>query len=336
VTTADSPPEVKDAATARAEAVLSRLQLLVTRKLDGLLQGDYAGLLPGPGSEAGESREYRPGDDVRRMDWPVTARTTLPHVRRTVADRELETWMAVDLSASLDFGTAAMLKRDLVLAAATAMAHLTVRGGNRIGAVVGTGSGLSVPDQRGFWRRRQEPSAPEPQTQPMVRMPARPGRKEAQGLLRAIARTRIRPGRTDLGELIDMLNRPPRRRGVAVVISDFLAPVEGWSRPIRKLGVRHDVLAIEVVDPRELELPDVGVLTLADPETGVLHEVQTADPALRARYAEAAGNQRGEIARALRAAGAAHLRLRTDTDWLLDVVRFVAAQRHARTRGTTR
>ncbi|WP_433726993.1 DUF58 domain-containing protein [Actinoplanes sp. CA-051413] len=337
MTTADLPPVVKDASTARAEAVLSRLQLLVTRKLDGLLQGDYAGLLPGPGSEAGESREYRPGDDVRRMDWPVTARTTLPHVRRTVADRELETWMAVDLSASLDFGTATMLKRDLVLAAATAMAHLTVRGGNRIGAVVGTGSGLPVQPPSGFsWRRRREPSAPAPQTQPMVRMPARPGRKEAQGLLRAIARTQIRPGRTDLGELIDMLNRPPRRRGVAVVISDFLAPVEGWSRPIRKLGVRHDVLAIEVVDPRELELPDVGVLTLADPETGVLHEVQTADPALRARYAEAAGNQRGEIARALRAAGAAHLRLRTDTDWLLDVVRFVAAQRHARTRGTTR
>jgi len=267
------PPAVEGAA--RAEAVLGRLQLLVTRKLDGLLQGDYVGLLPGPGSEAGESREYRPGDDVRRMDWPVTARTTLPHVRQTVADRELETWLAVDLSASLDFGTANWLKRDLVIAAAAAMAHLTVRGGNRT-------------------------------------------------------------GRADLGELIDMLNRPPRRRGLATVISDFLAPVDGWARPLRKLGVRHDVLAIEVVDPRELELPDVGVLTLADPETGVLHEVQTADPELRRRYAEAAGQQRGEIARALRAAGAAHLRLRTDTDWLLDMVRFVAAQRHARTRGTTR
>ncbi|WP_239169009.1 DUF58 domain-containing protein [Actinoplanes deccanensis] len=390
-----------EAGTARAEAVLSRLQLLVTRKLDGLLQGDYVGLLPGPGSEAGESREYRPGDDVRRMDWPVTARTTLPHVRRTVADRELETWMAIDLSASLEFGTAQWLKSDLVMAAATAMAHLTVRGGNRIGAVVGTGSG--VRDKGGTWwsrrRARKEnaaagapgagdgaawaggpgyagaagpgapgfggPGAPgfggpgasgfggpggersggpggERSGGPggdgpaMVRMPARPGRKEAQGLLRAIARTEIRPGRADLGALIDMLNRPPRRRGVAVVISDFMAPVDGWARPIRKLGVRHDVLAIEVVDPRELELPDVGVLTLADPETGALHEVQTADPKLRARYAEAAARQRGEIARALRTAGAAHLRLRTDTDWLLDVVRFVAAQRHARTRGTTR
>ena len=316
-----------DTGQARAEAVLSRLQLLVTRKLDGLLQGDYVGLLPGPGSEAGESREYRPGDDVRRMDWPVTARTTTPHVRRTVADRELETWMAIDLSASLEFGTSRWLKSDLVIAAATAMAHLTVRGGNRIGAVVGTGTGVP---QRG--RRK----AAESDVPAVRRMPARPGRKEAQGLLRAIARTEIRPGRADLGELIDMLNRPPRRRGVAVVISDFLAPVEQWSRPVRKLGVRHDVLAIEVVDPRELELPDVGVLTLADPETGALHEVQTADPKLRSRYAEAAAEQRGAIAQALRAAGAAHLRLRTDTDWLLDMVRFVAAQRHARTRGTTR
>jgi uncharacterized protein (DUF58 family) len=318
----------------RAEAVLTRLQLLVTRKLDGLLQGDYVGLLPGPGSEPGESREYRPGDDVRRMDWPVTARTTAPHVRRTVADRELETWMAVDLSASLDFGTARWLKRDLVVAAATAVAHLTVRGGNRIGAVVGTGSGTPPGEGGRRWRRaRPEPAPDRPS---VVRLPARPGRKEAQGLLRAIARTEIRPGRTDLGALIDMLNRPPRRRGVAVVISDFLAPVDSWSRPVKKLGVRHDVLAVEVVDPRELELPDVGVLTLADPETGALHEVRTSDPKLRARYAEAAGAQRTAIAYALRAAGAAHLRLRTDSDWLLDMVRFVAAQRHARTRGTTR
>ncbi|TWH65479.1 uncharacterized protein DUF58 [Micromonospora olivasterospora] len=313
----------------RTEAVLSRLQLLVTRKLDGLLQGDYAGLLPGPGSEAGESREYRPGDDVRRMDWPVTARTTTPHVRRTVADRELETWLAVDLSASLDFGTGRWLKRDVVVAAAAALTHLTVRGGNRIGAVVGSGAAPAAP--AGRWR----PAPPSGPGQ-LVRLPARSGRKEAQALLRAIAGTEPRPGRGDLGALVDMLNRPPRRRGVAVVISDFLAPPQQWARPMRKLRVRHDVLAIEVVDPRELELPDVGVLPVVDPETGELHEVQTADPRLRRRYAEAAAAQRAETATQLRAAGAAHLRLRTDTDWLLDMVRFVAAQRHARTRGTTR
>ncbi|MCM0677434.1 DUF58 domain-containing protein [Micromonospora phytophila] len=319
-----------DAPGDRTEAVLSRLQLMVTRKLDGLLQGDYAGLLPGPGSEAGESREYRPGDDVRRMDWPVTARTTMPHVRRTVADRELETWLAVDLSASLDFGTGRWLKRDVVVAAAAALTHLTVRGGNRIGAVIGSGGGVNVPARR--WRSTPPVTGPDV----FVRLPARSGRKEAQGLLRAVAGTEIRPGRSDLGALVDMLNRPPRRRGLAVVISDFLAPPTRWARPVRKLRVRHDVLAIEVVDPRELELPDVGVLPVVDPETGELHEVQTADPELRRRYAEAAAAQRAEISAALRGAGAAHLRLRTDRDWLLDMVRFVAAQRHARTRGTTR
>ncbi len=290
--------------------MLSKLQLLITRKLDGLLQGDYLGLLPGPGSEPGESREYRPGDDVRRMDWPVTARTTVPHVRQTIADRELETWLAVDLSASLDFGTANCLKRDLAIAAAASIAHLTVRGGNRIGAVVGTGGQIS-------------------------RLPARPGRKEADGLLRQLAATPIRPGRADLGELVDKLNSPPRRRGMAVVISDFLTE-PGWERPLRKLAVRHDVLVVEVVDPVELALPDAGVLTLVDPETRIAHEVQTGDAKLRARYKEAAAAQRAAIARSVRAAGAAQLRLRTDSDWLLDIVRFAAAQRHARTRGTTR
>jgi len=300
-----------DQSSRRAETTLARLHYVITRRLDGLLQGDYLGLLPGPGSEAGESREYRPGDDVRRMDWPVTARTTLPHVRETIADRELEAWMAVDLSASLDFGTARYLKRDLALAAAAAVTHLTVRGGNRVGALVSTGDTLR-------------------------RLPARSGRREAHGLLRAIEQTACRPGRTDLGALIEGLNRPPRRRGLAVVISDFLAPPTEWDRPLRRLAVRHDVLCVEIVDPRELELPDVGVLVVADPETGALHEVQTADRRLRERYAAAAREQRAAVAAAIRAAGASHLLLRTDADWLLEIVRFVAAARHARYRGTAR
>src|SRR5262249_5482641 len=144
----------------RSGAALAKLQLLVTRRLDGLLQGDYLGLLPGPGSEAGESREYRPGDDVRRMDWPGTARTPGPHGRETIADRELETWLAIDLSASLDFGTADCTKRDLAVAAAAAVVHLTVRGGNRIGAVIGTGGSAERPA--------------------LIRLPARAGRKDAQ------------------------------------------------------------------------------------------------------------------------------------------------------------
>jgi len=300
--------EKAQANPATSKAVLNRLQLLVSRRLDGLLQGDYLGLLPGPGSEAGESREYFAGDDVRRMDWPVTARTTIPHVRLTVADRELETWLAVDLSASMDFGTAGMLKRDLALAASAAMIHLTVRGGNRAGAVIGPGDGS------------------------LIHRPARGGRLAAQALLRSIAATGSKPGRASLGDLIDALNRPPRRRGLAVVVSDFLPPPQEWERPLRKLARRHDVLAVEVADPRELELPDVGVLEILDPETGAVHDIQTANGWLRERYAKAAREQRAGIAAAVRAAGAHQMRLRTDSDWLSDLVRFVAVQRHRRRR----
>src|SRR5690349_22275239 len=137
VTSDDHGPTL---ALGASEALLRRLELTVRNRLDGLLQGNYLGLVPGPGSEAGESRQYAVGDDVRRMDWPVTARTTIPHVRQTVADRELETWLVVDLSPSMDFGTARSEKRELVLAAITAVCHLTVRGGNRVGAIVSNGS----------------------------------------------------------------------------------------------------------------------------------------------------------------------------------------------------
>ncbi len=296
-----------------AEVVLRRLELTINRRLDGLLQGDHLGLLPGPGTEAGESRVYRPGDDVRRMDWPVTARTTVPHVRQTVADRELETWALIDLSASLDFGTALCEKRDLAVAALAAVTHLTIRGGNRVGAVVVTG------DQ-------------------VVRIPARGGRAGAQALLRQVIRTpRAGPGDpTDLAAAIELLSRPPRRRGLAVVVSDFLADPESWERPLRALRGRHEVLAVEVLDPRELELPSVGALTVVDPETGQIHEVQTSRRAVRERYAAAARAQRLAVATSLRRAGAAHLQLRTDRDWLLDVVRFVARRRRGLSAGALR
>ena len=156
-----APPSLRDG---RIEAALGSLELTVRGRLDGLLQGNHLGLVPGPGSEPGEARIYQPGDDVRRMDWAVTARTTLPHVRQTVADRELETWVVMDLSASLDFGTAACEKRDLAVAALAAVTHLTAGGGNRIGVVVSTGE----------------------QT---VRVPARGGVDHARGMLRRVART---------------------------------------------------------------------------------------------------------------------------------------------------
>ncbi|MFQ1002992.1 DUF58 domain-containing protein [Modestobacter sp. SSW1-42] len=292
--------------------LLRRLELTIRRRLDGLLQGDHLGLVPGSGSEAGDARAYHPGDDVRRMDWPVTARTQTPHVRETVADRELETWVVLDLSASLDFGTADSEKRDLAIAGLAAVGHLTVRGGNRLGAVVTTGERVD-------------------------RYPAVPGRLAADRLLRAVVATpRAASGRRgDLAAALDSLRRPPRRRGLVVVISDFLGDLD-WERPLRGLSARHELLAIEVVDPRELELADVGLLTVVDPESGQTLEVPTGDADVRRRFAEGAAAQRAEIAAALRRAGAGHLRLQTDRDWMADVVAYVAHRRRAGTGGASR
>jgi uncharacterized protein (DUF58 family) len=342
------PPKLPQAGDAAVDAVLSDLELTVRIKLDGLLQGNYVGLVPGPGSEAGEARLYYPGDDVRRMDWPVTARTTTPHVRQTIADRELETWVVVDLSPSLDFGTASCEKRDLAIAALAAVVHLTQHGGNRFGALITTG-------------------------EQVIRVPALPGRAHARHVLRQVADTpRSTAGRRgDLAAAVEMLRRPPRRRGMVVVISDFLGePLPGaapigsadapigaapigaapigaapfaaggdrydWERPIRALSVRHEVLAVEVLDPRELTLPAVGLLTVVDPETGQQVEVQSSDKDLRERYAAAAAAQRASIAGSLRRAGANHLRLATDRDWLIDIVRFVAARRRGVSGGALR
>jgi uncharacterized protein (DUF58 family) len=294
------PPSL---ATGPAADVLRRLDLTITRRLDGMLQGDYRGLVPGHGSELGETREYAPGDDVRRIDWNVTARMQTPHVRETIADRELETWVVADLSASLGFGTAECEKRDLAVAAVAAVGYLTARTGNRVGAITLAGPEATI-------------------------VPARSGRLNLQALLAQVIRVAKaeRPGASDLGGTLRRLNGTMRRRGLAVVVSDFIAP-DGWEQPLRALGARHETLAIEVVDPRELELPDVGMLTVFDPETGDTREVNTANRKFRDAYRREALAQREGIARQIRAAGADHLVLRTDSDWLLDLVRFVSLRR---------
>jgi uncharacterized protein (DUF58 family) len=283
-------------------AALSTLELAVKRKLDGVLHGDHLGLIPGPGSEPGESREYQPGDDVRRMDWAVTARTTHPHVRQMIADRELETWLVVDMSASLDFGTAVCEKRDLAVAASAAITFLNSGGGNRFGAVIANGATIT-------------------------RVPARSGRQHLQTLLRSIATTPKAPVgvRGDLAVAIEELRRPERRRGMAVIISDFLGPIN-WMRSLRAVAGRHEVLGIEVLDPRDVELPDIGDVILQDAESGVTREF-TIDAQLRDDFGRAAAAHRAEVARTLRSCGAPLMSLRTDRDWIADIVRFVESRR---------
>ncbi len=298
------------------DEVLRRLDLAVAHKLDGLLHGEYQGLVPGHGSELGETRGYNPGDDVRRIDWNVTARLRVPHVRDTVADRELEAWALVDLGPSMDFGTAFCEKRDLAISAAAAIGFLTNRTGNRFGVAVARPGTTEV-------------------------VPARGGRTHLMaGLHRLVTSPRgtdgAGGGQVDLGAAMHRLGVAARRRGLVVVISDLLTEPEQWAQPLRRLATRHDTIVVEVIDPRELSLPDVGLLRVVDPASGRTRDVPTASRKLRARYAEAAVAQRDRTAAAVRAAGADHLVLRTDRDWLLDVVRFVVDRRervHARRAG---
>jgi len=290
----------------RREDRLRQLELAVTRKLDGLLHGDHQGLVPGGGTEPADGRVYAPGDDVRRMDWNLTARTSIPHIRTTIADRELETWLVVDTSASLDFGTVACEKRDLALAAAAAFTFLTARGGNRVAASL-FGPEAAV-------------------------VPPRSGRVAALALLHRIeqrGRAASGTGSTTLAEALRRVRHTARRRGLVVLITDLIDQ-SNWQRELRALALRHEVVVVEVRDPRESNLPSVGLLMLVDPETGQRLEVQTSNPKVRARFAELAAAKQAEHVRSVRATGAAHLVLSTDRDWLFDIVRFVAARRRRR------
>lgn len=287
------------------EALLRSLEVTIGRKLDGLLHGDHQGALPGPGSEAGEGRPYEPGDDVRRIDWNLTARSGDVHVRDTVAERELETWFVVDGSASLDYGTASCEKRDLAVALVAAFGLLTARPGNRTGAVVFDAAGARV-------------------------VPPRAGRAT---LIELVGRLHERPrdagGTPSLAAALRRVHHLGTRGGLVVVVSDLL-DASDWPRELRILGQRHDVVVARLTDPREDDLPPVGVLALVDPETGRRHEVQTSGRRFRERYAEAAAARRRTIDDRLRSSRASHLELSTDGDWLRAVVTYVNTRRRRR------
>lgn len=300
------------------DEALRRLELLVTRHLDGVLQGDHLAVLSATGTEPSDARVYVAGqDDSRRIDWNVTARLSEPYVRDTVADRELETWALVDASASMDFGTALMEKRDVAAAAAVAVAHISGRNGDRFGALV-LGAGR------------------------VVSIPMRSGRAHLYAVLRGLVAAQRIPAGTPTAALRDGLRQlgAHRRRGLRVVVSDFLELPSGdggfgWERELRRLAQRHHVLAIEVIDPREEALPNVGVLCLVDPESGKQRTVDTASRRLRDRYAAAAGEHRSAVASAVRRAGAMHLVLRTDGDWPRDLAQFLVRQRRVAAHGLT-
>jgi uncharacterized protein (DUF58 family) len=292
------------------ESLLKALELTIARRVEGLLAGDHRSALLGRGTELAQVRPYVPGDDVRLIDWNVTARTTEPHVRVHLAERVLVTWIVLDTTPSMAFGTAERRKADVALGATLAIGHAATVRGNRVGLVGFGGEQVRV-------------------------VPPRQGRAGLVGLLLALrdgyepAGTLSQDGRTlsPLAEALRQLSGAARQRSLVTVVSDFRGGDRDWRRPLLQLAGRHEVVAVEVRDPREQALEPAGTLWLVDPESGRELRVDTDDPRLRARFAEAAAEERAEVAHQLASAGVAHVTLSTDRDWLRDLAVFVRRRR---------
>ena len=283
------------------DALLRALEVSIGRRMGGLLAGDYRSAVLGEGTELAQVRPYVPGDDVRRIDWNVTARTGETHVRVQLAERVLVTWLVLDTSPSMQFGTSDRRKADVAEGVAIAIGHVATRRGNRLGLVTFGDRG---------------PRA----------LPPRQGRLGLIGLLDALREERWngeeRVGATSLGEALRRTGSMARQRAVVVVVSDFRGPVD-WRRPLLELAGRHEVVAIEIRDPREQELPNAGVLWLVDPETGRQVRADTRSERLRARFAAAAAEERAQLARTLASAGSRHVVLTTSGDWLRSLAVFL-------------
>jgi uncharacterized protein (DUF58 family) len=274
---------------------LRALELSVGRRVDGLLAGDYKSAFAGVGSELWQVRPYEPGDDVRRIEWNVTARTGEPHVRVELAERVLVTWLVLDASASMAFGTAERRKADVAEGVAVAVGYAATRRGNRLGLVA----------------FGDEPTVERP----------RQGRIALLETLRLLRELPTR-GTGTLRAALELTDRVARQRALVVVVSDFRGAID-WQPALLRLAGRHTVLAVEIRDPREQELADVGVLRLVDPETGRQLRVDTADAQLRERFAAAAADERTALVRLLSDAGARHVALSTEGDWLRPLAGFL-------------
>ncbi|MDR7556536.1 MAG: DUF58 domain-containing protein [Armatimonadota bacterium] len=301
---AGTPPEATVAATPREapERLLRRLEFTVVRRLDGFLFGDYRGVFYGPSLDLAEVREYQPGDEIRRIDWNVTARMNRLFVRQYLEEREITAWLLVDLSPSMAFGTRRCLKRELAVEFAGVAAYIITRHGDKVGAIAFPGRHLPV-------------------------VPPRTGRRHALRILHLLDRAgEGTGGLTDLAGALRLAASMLRRRHLVFVVSDFLAP-EGWARALRDLGRRHDVIAVWIRDPAEEALPDVGVLPVRDPETGEHCWIDTSDRRVRAAFDRLVAERRARIAAAFRQARADVLDLSTAESLVEPLVRFVRRRR---------
>ena len=290
------------------ERILQRLDWQVIRRLDGLLQGDYRSLFYGYGVDFADLREYQPEDDIRYIDWNVTARMNTPYVRQYVEDREINAWFLLDLSPSMDFGTVQTqsMKRTVLIDFVTTLARLLTRHGNRVGAV--------------FYGSRVERT-----------IPARGGRLQVLRLVNDLLKqpSLRQAAFTNLTPLLEAGLHAIKKRSLIFIISDFIS-APGWERPLNLLNRRHEVLAIRLWDPREVELPDIGPIIMEDAETGEQLYVDTHDRRFRQRFQEAARRREAALNQAFKRAGVDALSLSTEEDLVRAIVRFATLRQQRR------
>ncbi len=288
------------------ERVLHRIDWQLLRRLDGILHGDYRSLFMGGGLDFAELREYQPPDDIRHIDWNVTARTDAPYVRRYMEDREVTAWFLLDLSPSMAFGALERRKESVMVDFVGVLARLLTRNGNRVGAIL--------------YDNNVE-----------LTIPPRGGRRQVLRLINDIQRQQSSPGgaMTDLARLLESAHNIIKRRSLILLASDFIC-LPGWERAMDSLNRKHDLMAVRLWDPREADLPDVGVVLVEDSETGAQMSVDTSDRGFRRRFHEAARRREAELAQTFKRAGVDELPLSTQEDLVLAILRFASLRGRAR------
>ena len=304
--TATPPTEARPLGATTPEQLLHRLEWQVVRRLDGILQGNYRTVFRGAGLDFLDLREYEPGDDVRHIDWNVTARMDTPFVRQYAEDRELTAWLLLDRSPSMGFGPIERPKELVLCELATTFARLLTRGGNPVGAIL-------------FDNEIEET------------LPPRSSRNQVLALTRNLLRPppETHGAVTDLTRLLETALRTIRRRSLVVLVSDFITPA-GWERPLRQLSERHEVVAIRLVDPREYELPDAGVIVVEDAETGEQLVVDSSDAEFRHRLRAAGEDREAELRAATLRAGVDICEVSTADDIVTAFIRIVESRKRRR------
>ena len=288
------------------ERVLHRLDWQLLRRLDGILQGDYRGLFMGGGIDFAELREYQPPDDIRHIDWNVTARMDTPYVRQYLEDREVTAWFLLDLSPSMVFGALERRKDSVMVDFVGVLARLLTRNGNRVGAIL--------------YDNNVE-----------FAIPPRGGRPQVLRLINDIQKQQSSPGgeMTNLANLLESAYNSIKRRSLIFLVSDFIC-LPGWEKALDRMNRMHDLLAVRLWDPREIDLPDVGVVLVEDSETGAQLSVDTSDRGFRKRFHDAARRREAELSSTFKRAGVDQLPLSTEEDLVLEILRFASQRGRAR------